>query len=260
MLATFSTKGNQTAGPANDLSRVWSLGLPVGVGLVLLVVAMIIPSGEDYDLVLRSESGLIESLTIIGCLIGCVVSIIVAQNTRKLQHARLFQWYMYLFAGGFLLLAGEEASWGQHLFGWTAPTEFGRETNLHNLSIQTEQIPKVILHAAAILGGLIWPLFGAKRWQTVPDWWKWLLPTAVAVPTILIALAVRLVERVFVWFDIEPVYTRFENFKELKEANEMFLVYFLILYVFSLRKRIHLSHQTGVRSEVWRPSNNSGAF
>jgi len=46
----------------------------------------------------------------------------------------------------------------------------------------------------------------------------------------------------------------------LKEANEMFLVYFLILYVFSLRKRIHLSHQTGVRSEVWRPSNNSGAF
>jgi hypothetical protein len=233
-----STKTLYSAGPANDLPRTWSLGLPVGVGLILLVVAMIIPAGEDYDLVLRSESGLIESLTIIGCLIGCIASLIVAQNTRKLPHARLFQWYMYLFAAGFFLLAGEEASWGQHLFGWTAPTEFGRETNLHNLSIQTEQIPKVILHAAAILGGLIWPLFGAKRWQTAPDWWKWLLPTAVVVPTILIALAVRLVERVFVWFDIEPVYTRFENFKELKEANEIFLVYFLILYVFSLRKRI----------------------
>lgn len=233
---------NPRAGAAPDLSSVWSWGLPLASALVIGVLAAVLPPGDTYELVLRSEYGVIEIATLAGCVVGFVLSLKLAWRGPDLPYRIAFRLYMLLFAAGFFFLFGEEASWGQHYIGWETGEYFAEhntmgETNLHNLSNAFEQVPKIVLHIAAVVGGLLWPLFLARRWQGAPEWLHWLMPTLVVVPSVVLALAFRLWERVLVWLNVEPVYTVIDKWKELKEGNELFLVYFLALYVASLAKR-----------------------
>ena len=207
---------NPRAGAGNDLSPVWSWGLPLASALVIGVLAAVLPSGDTYELVLRSEYGVIEIATLAACAVGFVLALKLAWRGPDLPYRTAFRLYMLLFAAGFVFLFGEEASWGQHYIGWGTPGYFAEhntmgETNLHNLTNAFEQVPKAILHIAAIVGGLLWPLFLARRWPSAPEWLHWLMPTMVVVPSVVLGLAFRLWERI--------------------------LVYFLAIYVASLAKR-----------------------
>ena len=227
-------KHNPQAGTVPDVSAVWSWGLPLASALVIGVLAAVLPSGDTYEEVLRSEHGIIEIATVAACAVGFVLSLKLAWRGPDVPYRKCFRIYMLLF--------GEEASWGQHYIGWEA-TEYFREnntmneTNLHNLTNAFEQVPKAILHIAAIVGGLLWPLFLARRWSNGPEWLHWLMPTMAVVPSVVLGLGFRLWERILVWFNIEPVYTVIDKWKELKEGNELFLVYFLAIYVASLAVR-----------------------
>ena len=235
-------KHNPRAGAAPDVLPVWSWGLPLTTALVIGVLAAVLPPGDTYERVLRSEYGIIEIATLAACLVGFVLSLKLAWRGPDLPYPKSFRLYMLLFAAGFVFLFGEEASWGQHYIGWGTPDYFAEhnsmgETNLHNLTNAFEQVPKAILHIAAILGGLLWPLFLARRWSNGPEWLHWLMPTMAVVPSVVLGLGFRLWERILVWFNIEPVYTVIDKWKELKEGNELFLVYFLAIYVASLAVR-----------------------
>lgn len=233
-------------GAVQDVSPVWSWGLPLASALVIGVLAALLPSGDTYELLLRSEYGVIEIATLAACLAGFVLSVKLAWRGPDLPYRTAFRFYMVVFAAGFFFLFGEEASWGQHYIGWETRGYFADhntmgETNLHNLTNVFEQLPKAVLHIAAIVGGLLWPLFLARRYQDGPEWLRWLMPTAVVVPSVVLAIAFRVCERILVWLDIEPAYTVIDNWKELKEGNELFLVYFLTIYVGSLAKRTALA-------------------
>lgn len=94
------------------------------------------------------EDGLVEWLTVLGLMLGCIVCIGRFINLRKFKSA----WFLFVTASlAFLLFfaAGEEISWGQRIFGIKSSEFFAEknsqgETNLHNLVVDGVKINKII--------------------------------------------------------------------------------------------------------------------
>ena len=85
--------------------------------------------------VINREDGVIEGGTVLCFLVASVGSAVLAAKSRY-KPRKVF---CGILAVGFFFCAGEEMSWGQHLFGWKAPEAITKvnvqgETNLHNLS------------------------------------------------------------------------------------------------------------------------------
>jgi hypothetical protein len=85
------------------------------------------------------EDGFIEWLTVIGLLIGAVVSF---TRAKRLYNIRGFLFSLFTISLGILMIiaAGEEISWGQRIFGIESSQYFQEnnaqgEINLHNLVV-----------------------------------------------------------------------------------------------------------------------------
>ena len=84
---------------------------------------------------INREDGVIEGGTVLCFLAASVGSAVLLFRSRS----KARKVFCGLLAFGFFMCAGEEMSWGQHLFGWKAPEAIAKvnvqaETNLHNLS------------------------------------------------------------------------------------------------------------------------------
>ena len=84
----------------------------------------------------------------------------------------LIAWCGAMFAGG-IYLAGEEASWGQHYFGWSTSDQWSQvndqqETNLHNTSHLLDQLPRAVLQAGIVIAGIVWPFVLLYKPQFLP--------------------------------------------------------------------------------------------
>lgn len=222
-----------------DLPRGVSHRLPVALlgGLVLLGAP--IYGTVLYDELMRSEQGLIENATVVLALIASAVAVYAWHLTAVMRPQWLMKTWLAFFIVGGVFLAGEEISWGQHMFGWESPAWFAqqniqRETNLHNLFHAGEQIPKLLLHLAAIFGGILWPLLVARGVIGAPRVGSslyWLLPTGAVMPTAVIAIAIRVLERILANSGLKQSGV---SIKEFKELNELFLILFAVLYLASL--------------------------
>jgi hypothetical protein len=224
-------------------SLYWYTPLTIMIGLILCFI--FIEQGPFYEWLLRSEYGVIENLTILYSFIGAIISFKLIGMSKNLPYTKFFKVWFTLFTIALIYLGGEEASWGQHIFGWESSEYFLEnnqmyETNLHNLTPQMEQVPKILLHLAAIFGGLIWPLLiYLKKIKLTPDsLYDWVMPNKTVVMSCFLAIAVRLWERYYAWMQIKPEYAERDAFKELKEANETFLVLFILIYLISIFYRI----------------------
>ena len=67
-----------------------------------------------------------------------------------------------------LYVAGEEISWGQHLFDWATPENWSEvndqnETNIHNTSSWFDQKPRLVLLIGTVFGSLILPYLLSKK-------------------------------------------------------------------------------------------------
>ncbi|MGH7324229.1 MAG: hypothetical protein ACREJ9_06230 [Candidatus Rokuibacteriota bacterium] len=85
--------------------------------------------GEDYG-----EDGLLENLTVLGFVVAAVLFAAAWRRRPAGATGRIF----LAIAAASLLVAMEEVSWGQRIFGWSTPAEVvavnvQSETNLHNL-------------------------------------------------------------------------------------------------------------------------------
>ena len=69
------------------------------------------------DLYLYGENGWIEILTVVFLLIAILFGMIFLLLYKIPDHGWV-QWWMVLLVLGSLYFAGEELSWGQHIFGW----------------------------------------------------------------------------------------------------------------------------------------------
>ena len=152
-----------------DLNKLVWVVLPVVVFLVPYLSRM---RGIGADLYLYGEDGWIEILTVIFLLVAIFFGVMFLLLNKVPSHGWI-RWWMVLLILGSIYFAGEEASWGQHLFGYNTPEYWLNfndqgETNLHNTSPLFDQLPRTLLSVAALIGGVLAPLYFlfAQRHQT----------------------------------------------------------------------------------------------
>ena len=112
---------------------------------------------------LVGELGLIENLTVVLLLWAVIcTALVIFRSGNSLDLTGKF--FLVLYCLGCFYFAGEEASWGQHWFGWETGEYFNavndqQETNLHNTSIWLDRIPKAIVSLSIFIGGIVVPLY-----------------------------------------------------------------------------------------------------
>lgn len=118
------------------LGAVWFLFVPVNVWAHF--------SGDGDSWIYGSETfdgGVVETLTVVlyAFAIGQALRLFLRADTLfGPQSAGLWRLVLGLGLAGFVVMIGEELSWGQHLLGFQTPTELATlnlqgESNIHNL-------------------------------------------------------------------------------------------------------------------------------
>ncbi len=226
----------------DDVGRAWSVALP---SVLAVVPFLTIGIGEDfafYNQWMVTERGAIEHATVFFAAAGCLLALL-AFSRRAACPKPWLGGYTLLFALGFIYIAGEEMSWGQHLFGWESSAWFveanrQQETNFHNLHQSLDRVPKSIIGAGIVISGVLIPLFARFRPlkpAAVDGHLYWLWPTPVVRTTATLFLVIWLIDRGLLVTGLRGGDGWNLNFTE---HRELMMVYFLALYCGSLYLRL----------------------
>ena len=229
-----------------ELNKFWWLYLPIGFYFFRYIGHFIGDENKGLSSLLRYELGIVETLTVIVLALALTTTIsIIIRYGRSLSF--VVNVFLVLYCLGCIYFAGEEASWGQHWFGWETNEFFMQhndqgETNLHNTMHLFDRTPKGIISGLILLGGVILPLwfsykqvrlsYSQKFWWVIPTWIC--LPTAVI--TSIATLPAKLEDEIGFNF----------YFEEAQETKECFIAYFILLYIVSLAKRLSHLHENKV--------------
>lgn len=150
-----------------ELSRVWTVALPLALAVVAVVLAHAAPRWST-GVFLAEGQGPVELSHFLIPLAAMAVALQALARLSPGSTMGLRLWLAAL-ALGTLYIAGEEQSWGQHFFHWSTPDEWAainrqQETNLHNVSSWLNHKPRVLLQLAIILGAIVLPLTAARGW------------------------------------------------------------------------------------------------
>lgn len=192
----------------------------------------------------ESERGPVETGTVLVLLLGITAGLAALRKTNKLPTRWLKAWLIIAILGC-AYFGGEEASWGQHWFGWKTPDGISTlndqgETNLHNTSSWFDQKPRLILELGILIGGLLYPtylLFKRQSWPIDPrnpHYWIW--PHRQLIPTALLAIAISIpdrLEKYIGWPIPYPLDIR------SSETQELYFALFLALYLWSFQRRLN---------------------
>ena len=231
---------------AQNSNQQVNADIPKFIWLWLMCVPFVVHLGIGYldtnrvffDRWIESELGLIENLTVFVLLPAAVMLLYTSANYWRHSKGLLAVWFLLaaLVCIGF---GGEEASWGQHWFGWESPEYFESnnrqgETNFHNFDIQIGRTVKAILTLAIIIGGLVLPLLRNGRMQHQANHFlDHVVGTKSCVPVAFWVFFVRLIERFKTWFDLEWSILAVN----LKELQELYIALFLFIYAWAAMKR-----------------------
>lgn len=209
-----------------SLFYIW---IPVASYIVILVVAASNPS--LYVAVASGEDGVVELLHIALGLVGFLLALRLLYWfwTQKNKLGIAFAVFSALVC---LYIALEEASYGQHMFGWEADGLFlevnkQQETNLHNISSWFNEKPRVLLELAIILGGLLLPLFPNLFMRFVPAGLRAYAPTTLFLPTSILVVVSRLPERL----DLDGLKPIIGSIRH-SEVQELYMFLFISLYIY----------------------------
>lgn len=209
-----------------SLFYIW---IPLVSYLVIVVVAATNPS--LYRAVATGEDGLVELLHIVLGLVGFLLALRLLSWFWK-QSNKLGIAFAIFSALVCLYIALEEASYGQHLFGWEADGVFlevnkQQETNLHNISSWFNEKPRVVLELAIILGGLLLPIFPNLFMRFVPAGLHAYAPTVLFLPTSILVVVSRLPERL----GLDSLETHIGSIRH-SEVQELYMFLFIGLYIY----------------------------
>lgn len=96
---------------------------PIWAGLVLVPVLILLISGLFFPGLFNNltyKEGPVEWLTILVALTGAGVAL-VAHTRRRAMPVRWMRYLPIVFCAGFIFIAGEESSWGQHIINIRLP-------------------------------------------------------------------------------------------------------------------------------------------
>ncbi len=224
-----------TASHSEALPALWWLWLPLAGALALVFLARLVPA--TYHGWIAGERGLLEFLHVVMPAASLVLAFALMVR-REAGSYRLLRLWLGLAVLGSLYVAGEEASWGQHVLQWTTPEYWQAlndqgETNLHNTSSWLDQKPRLLLELGVVVGGILIPL-AALRWPRI---WRSrlaiILPPTICLPSALLAEFARLSEDVpGAWGGATVVFQR------PSEVQETYFYVFILLYLVVLRRRL----------------------
>ncbi len=229
----------------HELPRCWWLYLPLVFFAARWAIHIYSDSKDGLESWLRNETGVVENLTVFLLLVSLGMTISVLCRFHKELHyiPRIF---LLIYCLGCVYFAGEEASWGQHWFGWETSEYFQsindqQETNFHNTSIFLDRLPKAIVSLLIFIGGVVVPLVFMLRKRRInyQNRFWWLLPTSVCLPTAVIA-------SIATWpSKIERAIDFNFYFDQAQEIKELYIALFILLFVISLYLRLSQLRREG---------------
>jgi hypothetical protein len=211
----------------------WWLGIPVAVAVFVVVSHSIAP--EWHVRWVTQESGILETAQFILMVMGLALAVQLLFDPFVRKRPLVLA-VTALAALSCLFIGGEEVSWGQHIFYWqdpelvTAVNNEG-ELSLHNINKGFERGPRTVLELGVLGGGLLLPLLCAYAPRLRQSRLALFLPSAVLVPTALLALFFKLFATL-----------KFEGLPGVagrpSEAVEFYLYFFILAYLVVFERRI----------------------
>jgi hypothetical protein len=217
--------------PGEKILWLWVPVIWLAVQLLIEIVF-----SRDVRLVIHSEYGPHELLEFIIITVAAVIACRTLKD-MDLQASRPLAFWIGLAAACTLYVSIEEISWGQTFFKWGTP-EFWKdinrqhETNLHNNSDWFNQKPRALLEIGVIAGGVLIPLL--KRFK--PAWlirrFDLIYPSSLTSVTAGCYAAFKLTDHV------ARNYLGLHPFARPSEVQELYLYYFVLLYMREMRVKI----------------------
>lgn len=217
---------------SRDLPTLFWLWIPI-VFLFIQIAAEIILSRPVLQIMLseRGPHEFAEFLLLVGAFFVAVMTLLRMDRKQKWLAA-----WVALAAVCCFYVAGEEVSWGQKFVQWSTPDFWMHfndqgETNLHNTSSWFDQKPRILLLIGVIGGGLLLPLLRRKKPALLPKKFEIICPPEFLWVTAFITMAVEAIDKLTESLHM-PVFARGS------EVVELYLFYFVLLYLIVLRRRI----------------------
>jgi hypothetical protein len=213
--------------------------------LTTIVLARLFMTGDAYAHHFEGEMGFIEDAIVAVLACAVVWGTLAYLRRRSLPSPWLGVWVLFSTASCFLI-AGEEASWGQHWFGWAVPAplewiSWSREINLHIfLDLRIGIAPKTLILIWVFVSGIVIPVLRWRAGRAVhsapTDPWYWFLPTNVCFPVAVLCGVFRTTALA------SSLWNEFNKAggldMELTEIIEFYIAYFLLLYLASFYYRL----------------------
>ena len=215
------------------VSKIWWLGVPLIVMVLQIAIELTVPSHIIGDL--HSERGPHEMgqflllLTSVGVCIAALVRI-------NWQEQKFLGFWFSLAAFCCFYVGGEEISWGQHILKWSTPDYWAtindqQETNLHNVSSWFDQKPRLLLQIAIYSGGLLLPLLIWLKPKSVPERFAIIYPPWQLFVVALCVLVPKQIQDIGEMMNVHL-------FARVSEVQELYMFYFVLLYLIALKARI----------------------
>lgn len=223
-------------------NKLFYISLPILSFIFILMWAYWSP--ETFNKYAGSEIGVLEISHIIVPMIGLVFGLrLVALFIREKNVIGVC--ISILASLVCFYIAGEEASYGLHFFGWEVNEVFlelndQQETNLHNISSWFDQKPRALLEIAIVLGGFLLPLIPGVMMKIVPVGLREYAPTLLFLPISILVILSRLPERL----NLEGTFI-FPQGVRYSEIQELYLFLFITLYLYFVL-RLERSRPTNV--------------
>lgn len=228
--------------PGRELPTWLWLWFPPSMLVLMIVVRIVDP--PTFVAWFKVKEGPIEWATVL-VLIPAIVASVAIWRRRAALPTRWLGWWMGLVGLGSFYFAAEEVSWGQQIWGWEAPEFIAArndqdETNFHNLTGFgfLDLGPRFVLEQWALWGGIVLPL--ADRWRGIVRdarwrWDHWFWPTWCCLPTAVIAVLIRVPDRLDKLTGKQLWWLRDLR---LSEPQEYYFALFLAMYLLSVWARL----------------------
>jgi len=219
----------------------WLLAIPAMLAIFLIVTNAV--SREFYATWILPEGfGFLELGHFFIPLAGLAIAIRLAVRPY-VRARRLVFVFLCLAALACFYIAGEEMSWGQHIFHWNTPeywADLNRqdETNLHNTMHLFGKKPRALLEIGILVGGIILPLLALFYPAIRANRWSLFIPAIAILPAALGAALFKGMDALQKKLEIPSLVQR------PSEATESFLYLFLLFYLILFARRIfELEHE-----------------
>lgn len=216
------------------MTRFWTLFIPLLALALQCVMEMMYTSIELAHLM--TENGPVETAQWIIMVFALGFGVLTLLRINPRTQAPLFAWVLIAVLASIYIL-GEEVSWGQHFLNWDTPEYWKavndqHETNFHNTSSWLDQKPRLILFAGIVIGGIIFPLLQKYKPGTLPEKFSIIYPSMALMPTALLVAGPYLAQEIAEHFFDGGIFER------VSEIQELYMYYFILLYLIMLRKRL----------------------